>query len=95
MLHFQQHRFRMFFFFFFAQMRSYSGHYDVIYYPFLVVCEGLLTAPQNATNTDGLNYMTLLVAQCSDNCFMYMTFSVFTSKLSECEKNVGEIFPRS
>ena len=43
MLHFQQHRFRMFFFFF-AQMRSYSGHYDVIYYPFLVVCEGLLTA---------------------------------------------------
>ena len=69
-------------------------HYDVIYYPFLVVCEGL-TAPQYATNTDSLNYMTLLCAQCSDNCFMYMTSSVFTSNLSECEKNVGEIFPRS
>ena len=37
----------------FAQMKSYSVHYDVIYYPFTVVCEGL-TAPQYATNTDGL-----------------------------------------
>ena len=35
----------------------------------------------------------LLCAQCSDNCCM--TSSVFTSKLSECEKNVGEIFPKS
>ena len=55
MLHFQ-HLFCMCFIIIiiiFAQMKSYSVHYDVIYYPFTVVCEGL-TAPQYATNTDGL-----------------------------------------
>ena len=62
MFHFQQHLFRMCFYFF-GQMRSYSVHYDVIYLPFLVVCEGLLTSLQYATNTDGLNHMTLLCAQ--------------------------------